>query len=117
MACLLEQVVDLPAILWRYDQYELALQTRSKPPNELNAQLRRLWTSIREFEARLRGWKHNWVDNDPSRQIFEVRWQGAEPFPIFQYTDSTTLDIITPPTICTQPHSLRMPFVFITQSC
>ena len=54
MEDLLEQVVDLPSILWHYDRYNLALKRHSKLTNELNTQLVRLRTDVVELEAGLR---------------------------------------------------------------
>jgi hypothetical protein len=99
MACLLEEVVDLPAILWRYDQHQSALQTQPKSLHKLSAQSTWLWTSIDEFESRLHNWKRNWPDNHPSGQPYEVPLQGGEPFPVFKYVDSITQQTITPPTL------------------
>jgi hypothetical protein len=99
MAHLLEQVVDLPAILWRYDQYIFALRARSKPPDELNNQMMRLWASAAELETRLRRWKRDWADTYPAGQPSEVNYQDADFFPVFRYTDPLTLGEVTPPTL------------------
>jgi hypothetical protein len=99
LACLLEEVVDLPAVLWRYDQFNHAIQMQSKSPAELHAQKNRLWSSVQELEVRLRRWKHNWADSYPSGQPYEVGFQGPDPFPIFQYVDRVTQNIISPATL------------------
>jgi hypothetical protein len=98
MECLLEHTVDLPALLWRYDQYILALRTRSKPSVQLNIQLARLWVAVGELEARLRRWKRGWADCYPAGQPYEVPSQGAD-FPVFRYLDTDVPAVITPPTL------------------
>lgn len=99
MALLLEQVIDLPAILWRYDRYQIAVQTPSKPPNELSSLLSRLWTAVGELEDHLRHWKRVWADTYSLGQPSEVWYQGEGSFPVFQYLDPTTLDTVRPPTV------------------
>jgi hypothetical protein len=96
MEDLLEQVVDLPSILWHYDRYNLALKRHSKLTNELNTQLVRLRTDVVELEAGLRSWKRKWADTYLPGQLSEVLCQGIEGFPIFRYLDPVTLDIVTP---------------------
>lgn len=99
LARLLEEVVDLPAILWRYDQFNHALRTQSKSPGELHIQKSRLWLSIEKLELRLRRWKRDWADTYPSGQPYEVEFQGRDLFPIFQYVDPYTHNIISPGTL------------------
>jgi hypothetical protein len=99
MEQLLEQVVDLPTILWRHDQYIAVLRSGSKPPEEINALFMNLWASITELEGRLRRWKYECADTYPAGQPFEVDYQGSDQFPVFRYTDSITCNTVTPPTI------------------
>jgi hypothetical protein len=99
MELLLEQVVDLPAILWRYDQYNIALQTSSTSPIELRVMLRRVWTAVGELEDSLRRWKRDWADTYICGQPSEVQYQGAGSFPVFQYLDPITLHIVRPLTV------------------
>ena len=100
MASLLEQVVDLPSILWRHDQYKFGLQTHSKTRSELRAQLRKLCASIRRFEQNLHGFKRRWVDSLPlEQQPVEVHWQDGDPFPIFRYTAPVTRQVTIPSTL------------------
>jgi hypothetical protein len=99
MELLLEQVVDLPAILWRYDQYNLALQTTSTSPKELCILLSRLWAAVAKLEDHLRRWKRDCADTYPAGQPSEVEYQGDDSFPVFHYFDPITLRITKPPTV------------------
>lgn len=98
MELLLEQVVDLPAVLWRYDRYNIALQTPSTLPSERYLLLSRVWSAVSRVEAGLRRWKRDWADTYIFGRPSEVEYQGAG-FPVFQYQDPITQRIITPRTI------------------
>jgi hypothetical protein len=99
MELLLEQVVDLPAILWRYDRYNTALRTAPAGPSTLRTLLDGFWTAVGKLEDRLRRWKRDRADTYLSGQPSEVHYQGASSFPVFQYLDPLTLHIIRPPTV------------------
>src|SRR5580700_9400739 len=73
MECLLERMVDLPAILANFDRYTDAAANRSTPAGELADQQARLWASITEFEIRLRHWKVTFADTYPYGQPVEVQ--------------------------------------------
>jgi hypothetical protein len=99
MDLLLEHVVDLPAVLWRYDRYNTALKTGSTPPNDLPILLSKLWRAVGELEDHLRRWKRECADTYPSGQPSEVQDQGLGSFAIFQHLDPATQYIIRPPTL------------------
>ncbi|KIM97187.1 hypothetical protein OIDMADRAFT_168934 [Oidiodendron maius Zn] len=99
MELLLEQVVDLPAVLWRHDRYIIALQTPSTLPSERYLLLSRIWSAVSRVEASLRRWKRDWADAYIFGRPSEVEYQGAGGFPVFQYLDPITQRIITPRTI------------------
>lgn len=99
MARLLEQVVDLPAILWRHDQFMAALRTHDKSPDLLANQQKRLWNAIIKLVDRLLLWKNTWADTYPTGLPYEVNDQGADYFPVFRYIDPLTNEHVVPPTL------------------
>lgn len=99
MELLLEHVVDLPAVLWRFDQYNLALKADSTAVNDLKIMSSKLWIRVSELEDRLRRWKRECADTYPSGQPYEVQDQGPGTFPTLQYLDSVTQRVIRPSTL------------------
>ena len=96
MASLLEQVVDLPAILYQFDQILAAEKSHIMPEGELASRIAILWHSITNLKDRLDQWKIEWVDNYHTGQPYESHMAGSEHFPVFQCRDSLTGEIATP---------------------
>jgi hypothetical protein len=103
MENLLEQVVDLPAVLWRFDRYTQALQSPTASSASLHRLSRKLHASTTKFESRLRRWKRDFADSYPPGQPYEVPALGdGSTFPVFTYFSPLNNAIITPP-ILTYP--------------
>ncbi|KAG4417473.1 hypothetical protein IFR04_009356 [Cadophora malorum] len=96
MASLLEQVVDLPAILYQFDQILAAEKSHIMPEGELASRIAILWHSITNLKDRLDRWKIEWVDNYHTGQPYESHMADSEPFPVFRYKDSLTGETVAP---------------------
>ncbi|KAH7357297.1 hypothetical protein BKA65DRAFT_496644 [Rhexocercosporidium sp. MPI-PUGE-AT-0058] len=96
MASLLEQVVDLPAILYQFDQLLAAKKSHLMPQIELASREAILWNSITNLKSRLIRWKIEWVDDYPSGQPYESHMLESEPFPVFEYNNFNTGEMVTP---------------------
>lgn len=97
MERLMEHVVDLPGILHQSDE----LERRSVDIATFDSEQTLLWDRITDLQNRLRKWKLEWADNYPSGSVLAYEFQSRERFPVFQYRDLLTEEIVTP-----------LPFVF-----
>lgn len=92
-------MVEIPAFLCSFDKFVEAFSTNSIPYRQIESTQKMLWGWLTNIELSLHQWKVSWVDSDPRREIKEVDRQGDDPFPVFQYQDPTTLEIVTPTTL------------------
>ena len=105
MAALMEHMVDLPGILHQSDE----LEKKGSDVASSNAKKAELWYNIEDLEDRLREWKVKWADNYPPGQVVAHEFQTRDSFPVFQYRDLNSGEIVTPlPLVFPDPQLARV---------
>ncbi|GKZ24748.1 hypothetical protein AbraIFM66951_011834 [Aspergillus brasiliensis] len=94
---LLDLAVEIPALLWQFDDIEAALKSNMYSTHEIGVKQASLWSGVADLTNRFRQWKVQWVDNNPDGPPQEVEVSPDDPFPRFHCRDFRTGGIITPP--------------------
>ncbi|RAK88560.1 C6 finger domain-containing protein [Aspergillus costaricaensis CBS 115574] len=94
---LLDLAVEIPGLLWQFDDIEAALKSGMYSPHEISVKQASLWSGVADLTDRFRQWKVQWVDNNPDGPPQEVEVSADDPFPRFHCRDFRTGGIITPP--------------------
>ncbi|KAH8704005.1 hypothetical protein BGW36DRAFT_394177 [Talaromyces proteolyticus] len=97
---LLDLVVEIPGLLWQYDELMAAQETQHLGKGELRVKRTKLWNSVTDLTSRFEQWKKDYVDCYPSGAPQETTEpQGPDPFPVFQCHDLRTMQVIKPPSL------------------
>ncbi|GKZ90850.1 hypothetical protein AnigIFM59636_002883 [Aspergillus niger] len=94
---LLDLAVEIPALLWQFDDIEATLKSNMYSAHEISMKQASLWSGVADLTNRFRQWKVQWVDNNPDGPPQEVEVSPDDPFPRFHCRDFRTGGIITPP--------------------
>ncbi|PGH00861.1 hypothetical protein AJ80_09113 [Polytolypa hystricis UAMH7299] len=93
---LLDQVVEIPALLSQFDRFMEGLNSGYMEYTDVAPMQKVLWTWLADINQRLCQWKTTWADHYPGGQVTEALPQGADGFPVFQCRDPATMEVITP---------------------